>query len=83
MRGRLLRGGVRVGRPGDASGGAASSGCAGSRVLSTEREPLRAEAQARHAVAHVLLQRVEEAHCRCVSSLGVNRSPRSKWDADA
>lgn len=82
MGGRLLRG-VRVGRSGDASGGAASSGGASCRVLSTEREPLRAEAEARDAVAHVLLQRIEEAHCRCVCRLVCSWSPRPKRNADA
>lgn len=39
-----------------------ASTCRTSRVLSTEGESLRAEAEARHAVAHVLLERIEEAH---------------------
>lgn len=64
MRCGLLRGGVGVGGAGDASGGAAPSGRVGRRVLAAEREPFRAERQIRDAVAHVLLQRVEEAHCR-------------------
>ena len=67
----MLRGGVGVGGGGDASGGAAPSGRVGRRVLAAEREPLRAQRQIRHAVAHVLLQRVEEAHCR--------RAMERKW----
>lgn len=60
MRRRLLGdAGAGVGRRGDAAGGAAPAGAARGRVLAAEREPL-------HAVRHVLLQGVEEAHFRRV-----------------
>lgn len=45
------------GSRGDAAGGTASSSPAGGRVLAAERESL-------HAVRHVLLQGIEEAHLR-------------------
>lgn len=61
-RGLLGNSGAGVGSRGDAAGGAASSGPAGGRVLAAKREPL-------HAVRHVLLQGVEEAHfCELVSA---------------
>lgn len=65
MRGGLLRRGVSTGRSRHASGRTAPSGAAGRGILPTKREPFRAKAQASDTVAHVLLQRVEEAHCRC------------------
>lgn len=68
MRSGLLNGGVSTVSTGHASGGSASSGPAGSRVFSAERESLRTQAQTRDTVGHVLLQRIEETHCqrRCV-----------------
>lgn len=64
MRRGLGCGGVGVGGSGDASGGSAPSGGVGRRVLAAEGKPLGAEVEARDAVAHVLLQRVQEAHGR-------------------
>ena len=82
MRSGLLRGGVGVCRARDASGGAASSWRAGRGVLAAEREPLRAEGQIRDAVAHVLLQRVKEAHC-WYAWKKINLALESKRNTDA
>lgn len=62
MRGGLLRRRVGVGSARHAAGRAAPPRRARPRILAAEREPLRAQAEAGHAVRHVLLQRVEEAH---------------------
>lgn len=62
MRGGLLRRRVGVGSARHAAGRAAPPRRARPRILAAEREPLRAQAETGHAVRHVLLQRVEEAH---------------------
>ena len=62
MRGGLLRRRIGVGGARHAPRRAAPSRRAWPGILAAEREPLRAQAQASHAVRHVLLQRVEEAH---------------------
>lgn len=60
----LSSGRASVGRRGNASGRAASSGPAAIalRVLATEGEPFWTQAKTSHAVRHVLLQGTEEAH---------------------
>lgn len=73
MRRSLLGcGAARVSRRSDTSGGAAPSGSTGVlRVFATEGEPLRAQAEAGHAVCHVFLQGVEETHFRRVCKCNV------------
>lgn len=70
--GRLLRRGIGGAR--HASGRAAPPRRARPGILAAEREPLRAQAQTRHAVRHVLLQRVEEAHLSLSLSLSLSQA---------
>lgn len=63
MRRGLLRSGAGIGRRGDASGGAASSGpTIALRVLTAERESFWAQTEAGNTICYVFLQGVEEAH---------------------
>lgn len=74
-RGLLGSGSTSVGRRGDTSGGTTPSCPTGIafRVLATEGESLRAQAEASHTIRHYLLQGVEETHfCRFLRAMFVS-----------